>query len=325
MTDSTTLDIMNTMHIKKLFMAAVLVLSSFAVQAQDVIISRKTTTTTTTSTTTVPKPKPNKPSPTDFPGQTFTANGVSFKMILVEGGTFTMGATDEDGEEEEEPTHRVTLSSYYISETEVTQALWEAVMGTTISQQHEKALSNKSNTKDYPLYNVGDNHPMYYVSWDECQSFIQRLDSLTGRKFHLPTEAEWEFAARGGKRSKNNMYSGGNLYTIRKVMWCESYNKKGELITGPHPVKTKAPNELGIYDMSGNVAEWCQDWFGPYTSSSQTNPTGPETGTKRVTRGGDWMTYPHGCRVAFRREDVNYEPFYSSFRIGFRLALNTEQ
>lgn len=287
------------------------------VQAQDVIIRRNTTT----ANKSVVKPLKTNVKPTNsldnVSFKTFSVNGVSFKMIQVEGGTFTMGGTDDDfPEEEEKPTHSVTLSSYYIGETEVTQALWEAVMGTTILLQREKLLRNQPQPEKYPIKEVGTTIPMYYVSWDDCQVFIQKLDSLTGLKFRLPTEAEWEYAARGGKYSRNYSYSGGNLYSLRKVMWCDDYKEEG-----PHPVKKKQPNELGIYDMSGNVSEWCQDWYGPYNASSQTNPIGPESGSKRVTRGGDWITYPHGCRVSFRREDMNYKPSYSYYRVGFRLAL----
>ncbi len=167
--------------------------------------------------------------------QTFTVNGVSFKMIFVEGGTFTMGATAElesDALGGEKPTHRVTLSSYMIGETEVTQELWQAVMGGN------------------PSLHKGARNPVEWVSWNDCQEFIDKLNRLTGRKFGLPTEAQWEYAARGGNRSKGYKYSGSN--NIDELAWYDGNS-------GTHLVATKKPNELGIYDMSGNLWEWCQD------------------------------------------------------------------
>ena len=293
------------MNVKTFCMAVLLSLSASVVQAQDVVIRRNTTTTTTTtSTTTVskpkpkpnPKPKPRKPLPTDVPGQTFTANGVSFKMILVEGGTFTMGATSEQGNNAyswEKPAHQVTLSTYYIGETEVTQALWEAVMG-----------NNPSNFK-------GSDRPVEQVNSDDCKSFISKLNSLTGQNFRLPTEAEWEFAARGGNKSLGYKYSGSN--SLRNVAWYGS-NSGGET----HPVKTKSPNELGLYDMSGNVWEWCQDWYGSYSSSSQTNPTGASSSSDCVIRSGSWNRNDFDCRVSSRY--ANY-PGERSNILGLRLAL----
>ena len=229
--------------------------------------------------------------------KTFTVNGVSFEMIPVEGGTFTMGATSEQGSDaydDEKPTHQVTLSSYAIGKTEVTQALWKAVMG-----------NNPSNFK-------GDNLPVENVSWNDCQEFIQKLNQLTGQKFRLPTEAEWEFAARGGNKSKGYKYAGSN--NIDEVAW---YGEDWD--TGStHPVATKRPNELGIYDMSGNVWEWCQDWYGDYSSSSQTNPKGPNTGSSRVNRGGSWDLNARNCRVSVRSYDT---PYYGNYALGFRLCL----
>ena len=288
-------------------------------QAQDVIIRRNTTTTTTTtSTTTVskpkqkpktnPKPKPRKQSPTDVPEQTFTVNGVSFKMIRVDGGTFTMGATSEQGSDaggSEKPAHQVTLSTYYICETEVTQDLWQAVMGSTVAQQRDKT------NKEWPLRGVGGNYPMYYISWEECQTFIRRLNALTGKNFRLPTEAEWEFAARGGNKTQGYKYSGSN--SLGNVAWYTD-NSGNET----HPGKQKSPNELGLYDMSGNVGEWCQDWFGSYSSSSQTNPTGASSGSYRVSRGGCWFFNAWSCRVS----DRSYiTPGYRSYYHGLRLVL----
>ena len=230
--------------------------------------------------------------------QTFTVNGVSFEMIFVKGGTFTMGATAEQGSvafDNEKPAHSVTLSDYHIGKYEVTQKLWIAVMG-----------SNPSKFK-------GDNLPVENVSWNETQEFIKKLNRLTGQKFRLPTEAEWEYAARGGNKSKGYKYSGGN--SIGLVAW---YNENSEEMT--HSVGTKwMSNELGIYDMSGNVWEWCQDWYGSYSSGSQTNPTGASTGSYRVLRGGSWGSIARFCRVSVRKDwDPNYR---NNGDYGFRLVL----
>lgn len=230
----------------------------------------------------------------DF-NHTFTVNGVQFTMVEVEGGTFTMGATSEQGSDawdEEKPAHEVTLSDYYIGQTEVTQALWEAVMG-----------SNPSDSK-------GDNLPVERVSWDDCQVFIQKLNQLTGKQFRLPTEAEWEYAARGGRKSRGYKYAGGN--NIDSVAWCDG-NSGNET----HPVATKQANELGIYDMSGNVLEWCSDWCGDYTSSSQSDPQGPSSGSFRVIRGGCYYNFARNCRVSYR---ISNTLDYRSGYLGLRLS-----
>ncbi|MGM9831012.1 MAG: formylglycine-generating enzyme family protein [Paludibacteraceae bacterium] len=228
--------------------------------------------------------------------RTITVKGVSFKMIQVEGGTFTMGATSEQGNDaygDEKPTHRVTLSDYYIGETEVTQALWKAVMGSN------------------PSYYKGDNLPVEQVSWEDCQTFIQKLNSLTGLRFAFPTEAQWEYAARGGKKSKGYKYAGSN--SIGQVAWYkDNSNSK------THAVATKQPNELGLYDMSGNVYEWCQDWYGSYSSAAQTNPTGASSGSSRVNRGGGFYYDARYCRVSYRYGDA---PTYRSGYLGLRLVL----
>ena len=225
-----------------------------------------------------------------------TVKGVTFNMIKVDGGTFTMGATSEqeDPDKNEKPTHQVTLSSYYIGETEVTQALWKAVM--------------KNNPSDFK----GGNKPVEMVSWEDCQKFIGKLNGLTGKSFRLPTEAEWEYAARGGNRSNHTQYSGGSR--IDDVAWYS-----GNSGSKTHPVKTKKPNELGLYDMSGNVWEWCQDWYDSYGSKAQTNPTGPGSGSFRVLRGGGWLDYERDCRSSYR---INFWPGFRSFTLGFRLALS---
>lgn len=230
--------------------------------------------------------------------QTFTVNGVSFTMIPVEGGTFTMGATSEQGsdaESDEKPAHSVTLSSYMIGETEVTQALWEAIMG-----------SNPSSFK-------GSTRPVEEVSWNDCQTFINKLNSLTGKRFRLPTEAEWEYAARGGRKRQGYKYSGSD--NLDDVAWYVSNSGSAS-----HAVKTKRPNELGIYDMSGNVYEWCQDWYGKnyYSNSPSTNPTGPSSGSFRVDRGGGWNGSARICRSANRDSSA---PDYRYYYLGLRLAL----
>ena len=232
----------------------------------------------------------------------FTANGVNFTMIPVEGGTFTMGATAEQGSDasdSEKPTHSVTLSSFYMGETEVSQALWQAVMGNN------------------PSRFTGDSQrPVEEVSWNDCQVFITALNELcagqlNGKQFSLPTEAQWEFAARGGKQSHGYKYSGSN--TIGDVAWYDSNSG-----SKTHAVGTKQANELGLYDMSGNVDEWCSDWSGSYGSGAQTDPTGPATGSYRVHRGGSWNCYARFCRVSGR---YCISPDYAESTLGLRLAL----
>jgi formylglycine-generating enzyme required for sulfatase activity len=246
--------------------------------------------------------------------KTFTANGVSFVMVGVEGGTFNMGdaiyAT---------PVHSVTLSSFSIGQTEVTQALWLAVMRT-----HKQA----------PNFGLGKNYPEYWVSWNDIvgtgattgytvngvayktDGFCYKLSQLVGggRQFFLPTEAQWEYAARGGSKSKGYTYSGSN--TVDNVAWYS-----GNSSSTAQPVATKQANELGIYDMSGNVFEWCSDWYGSYSSSAQTNPTGATTGSDRVLRGGSWNSNATYSRVANRYDGT---PASRGRIIGFRLASSSE-
>lgn len=229
--------------------------------------------------------------------RTFTANGVLFNMIRVKKGTFTMGATSEQtgASSDEKPAHTVTLtSSFYMGETEVTQELYKAVMG--------------SNPSSYS----GTQKPVTNVSWNDCQTFITKLNNLTGLTFRLPTEAEWEYAARGGNKSKGYLYSGSNTIGDVAYYYYDTYS-------GPTNVKSKSPNELGLYDMSGNVYEWCQDWYGSYSSSAQTDPTGPTSGSHRVLRGGSWGHNATSCRVAYRGYST---PSYTYSSIGFRLVLS---
>ena len=250
------------------------------------------------------KDEPDKPK-----NETFTVNGVTFTMVAVEGGTFTMGSTPgQDVDQWELPAHEVTLSSYCIGQTEVTQALWQAVMGSNPSY-----FSSRNN------YDTNLQRPVESVSWNDCQTFITKLNQLTGRKFRLPTEAEWEFAARGGNKSKGYTYSGSNNLDDVALDWfsipSEVVDKSGY---GPQTVATKAPNELGLYDMSGNVWEWCQDLFDYYSSDAQTNPVGPSTGNSRVSRGGSWLNQAYSCRVSYRGPD---DPTSMVYCNGLRLAL----
>lgn len=237
--------------------------------------------------------------------ETYTVNGVSFTMVPVKSGTFTMGATSEqvdDALEWEYPSHQVTLSDYSIGQTEVTQALWVAVMGNNPS-----------------LFTTDPNRPVERVTWEDCQEFIAALNSITGKHFRLPTEAEWEYAARGGNKSQGFKFAGSN--EIEEVAWYmnNSYAVGGSSPDyGTHIVGTKMANELGIYDMSGNVWEWCQDYFGNYSTEPQTNPTGPETGTNRIRRGGGWDLEMQSCRISHRS---NRAPTYKYNNQGLRLAL----
>ena len=254
--------------------------------------------------------------------QTFTVNGVSFTMVGVQGGTFTMGATEEQGSDaysDEYPTHQVTLSSYSIGQTEVTQALWQAVMGSNPSWFN--GYGNSTYGSYHSSYNYGTNlqRPVESVSWNDCQEFITKLNQLTGKQFRLPTEAEWEYAARGGNRSQSYKYSGSN--SVGDVAWYYDNipsQSSGTSGYGTQTVGTKAPNELGLYDMSGNVWEWCQDWYDSYSSGAQTNPTGPTTGSRRVTRGGCSNDNARYCRVSGRS---SITPSHRDHYVGFRLVL----
>jgi sulfatase modifying factor 1 len=226
-----------------------------------------------------------------------SVNGVVFRMVAVEGGTFSMGCTAEQGDDcfdQEKTIHTVVLSDYHLGETEVTQGLWKAVMG-----------SNPS------FYAGKDARPVENVTWNEVQDFLQKLRELTGRPYCLPTEAEWEFAARGGNHSGSFQYSGSD--TLAAVAW---FDQNSGLRV--HRVKTLRPNELGLYDMSGSVWEWCQDVKGEYTPGTFTNPTGPPKGNQRVRRGGSWANSAVYCRVTYRSDE------YADHRdglTGFRLAL----
>ena len=245
---------------------------------------------------TQPKPDPRWDASVT-PAQKAVLEKLIANMVKVEGGTFIMGATPEQGSDVydgEKPTHEVTLSTYYINKYEVTQEEWQTVMG-----------GNPSSSK-------GSNKPVECVSWDDCQNFIRNLNWLTGLRFSLPTEAQWEYASRGGKQSKGYKYAGSN--NIEDVAWYS--NNSGDQ---PHEVGAKQPNELGLYDMSGNIWEWCNDKWGDYSSDSQTNPTGPSSSTNRVYRGGGWSVSAWHCRVSHR---FNYWPDHRDSYIGLRLVLN---
>ena len=222
------------------------------------------------------------------------SNLPEIEMVYVKGGTFTMGATSEQGidaDDREKPAHKVTLDSYYIGKYEVTNELWKAVMGGTIVSRE----------------GAKDNEPVVFVSWDDIQRFLRKLNAMTGKNYRLPTEAEWEFAARGGNASRGYKYAGSNIRN--EVMWYWD---------NIHEVGTKSPNELGIYDMSGNVEEWCQDWYGDYSSSPQRNPKGVGSGSNRVSRGGGCANGAFYCRVSYRNFTTTD---YSNSYLGFRLAL----
>lgn len=223
-------------------------------------------------------------------------------MVYVEAGTFVMGAlaNDNKANTNEQTRHRVTLSSFYISKYEVNQSLWEFIMGINPSY-----CQNFFGT---------DVHPVESVSWQDCQEFLKKLNSYSircGYRFRLPTEAEWEYAARGGKKSRGYIYSGSN--NIDDVAWYE-YNSGGT----SHEVGKKKPNELGLYDMTGNVLEWCQDWYGEYGSQNQNNPTGPSSGSRRINRGGSWYDGPQYCRISYHDGD---SPETKLRNIGLRLVM----
>ena len=226
------------------------------------------------------------------------SNGITIDMVKVEAGTFKMGATSEMKKpfKWEKPVRQVTLTNdYYMGKYEVTQALWQTVMG-----------SNPSRFKG------SNNLPVECVSWDDCQEFIRKLNIMTGRSFRLPTEAEWEYAARGGKKSCGYQYSGSS--NILDVAWYWDNS-----LDGTHVVGMKQANELGLYDMTGNVFEWCKDWYGAYRSSSLINPAGTTSGADRVCRGGGWGSSMRCCRSSYRDY---YPPNYRYGNLGFRLVLS---
>lgn len=252
-------------------------------------------------------------------------------MVFVEGGTFLMGAQnsdknkpnyDPDAEIDEAPVHKVTLSDYYICKYEVTQGLWEAIMGTTVQDK----------TTEKRNFGIGSDYPMYYVNYKEAFTFCTKLSELTGMKFRLPTEAEWEYAARGGNKSKNYKYSGSNNpHEVGWIKggWYEEEEMLDHYVTGAiatltkkyvnrnFPVGKKKPNELGIYDMSGNVWEWCSDLFGDYPPIPQINPTGHDWSNDCIFRGGGWFYDLRFCRVTYRDGNI---PNTQQPDLGFRVV-----
>ena len=232
---------------------------------------------------------------------------INMKMIWVEGGEFMMGCTSEQSgcESDEQNVRRVTVDGFYIGMLEVTQSQWEKVVGTNIYTQKNKADASGT-------YGVGPDYPMYYVSWEEAMEFCRLLSNKTGKTYTLPTEAQWEYAARGGKKAEGTKYASSNM--IDAVAWYADNSG-----SSTHPCGTKRANALGIYDMSGNVYEWCKDWYSSsYTSYDTNNPTGPSSGSYRVNRGGSWYSYATGCRVANRSDN---SPGYSNYFLGFRVVL----
>ncbi|MCQ2324489.1 MAG: formylglycine-generating enzyme family protein [Paludibacteraceae bacterium] len=233
--------------------------------------------------------------------------GINMKMIWVEGGDFLMGCTSEqsDCDDDEKNVRRVTVDGYWIGMCEVTQSQWEKVIGTSIYQQKSKA--NGSNT-----YGVGADYPIYYVSWDEAMEFCRLLSNKTRKTYTLPTEAQWEYAARGGNKADGSKYAGSNMINV--VGW---YTDNSGSST--HPVATKRPNGLGLYDMSGNVYEWCKDWYSSgYAGHDTNNPTGASSGSDRVFRGGSWGEFARNCRVSYRNA---YPPSLRFNYLGFRVVL----
>lgn len=253
----------------------------------------------------------NPPSYRPSYSQDFTEDawGINMKMIWVEGGEFMMGCTSEQGncDGDNENVRQVTIDGFYIGMLEVTQSQWEKVVGTSVYQQWSKAEYSGS-----PSSGVGADYPIYCVSWDEAMEFCRLLSNKTGKTYTLPTEAQWEYAARGGKKADGTKYAGSNM--IDAVAW---YSDNSGSRT--HPCGTKRANALGIYDMSGNVEEWCKDWYSDsYPSYDTNNPTGPSSGSHRVVRGGHWRYPSVTCTVANRDYD---SPGKRRSFAGFRVVL----
>ena len=272
---------------------------------------------------------PTTPTTSSSGNRTFTVNGVSFEMVAVKGGTFIMGSNDGEAGDREKPTHNVTLSDYYIGKYEVTVAQFREFINETnyrtdadkdgssyiwngSSWEKRNGVNWKCDASGKMRGSWEDNHPVIHVSWNDAKAYCEWLSRKTGQSFRLPTEAEWEYAARGGNKSRGYKYSGSN--SIDDVAWYTSNSG-----SKTHQVGTKSPNELGVYDMSGNVWEWCQDWYGDYSSGSQYNPTGPSSGSSRVNRGGSWFYGARICRVSYRNGNTPDNRYNGS---GFRVVLH---
>ncbi len=253
--------------------------------------------------TPTPRPKPDQPVPQG--------------MVLVKGGTFTMGCTSEQGDDcdsDEKPAHQVSLSDFFISKYEVTNAEYAEFLNAKGNQTEggKTWLDIESSSCDiekqgsrYSAKSGYANHPVREVTWYGATAYAK------WKGMRLPTEAEWEYAARGGQEMRSTKYAGSN--DLDKVAWYSTTTG----YSGTKEVGTKSSNELGLYDMSGNVWEWCSDWKGDYSSSSAHNPTGPSSGSYRVLRGGSWDSNPTRCRVAHRS---SHFPTFSYYHVGFRLA-----
>lgn len=228
------------------------------------------------------------PDSSSAPDYIESCQGLNIKMVYVEAGSFDLSSE----------TH-VTLDAYYISATEITQSQWETVMGTNIYDQRKKA------DPSWKIRGVGPDYPVYYVDWSDATAFCQKLSEITGKTYLLPTEAQWEFAARGGKKQSEQdagccAFSGSNA--VDSVAWY--IENSGD---STHPVAQLRPNELGLYDMSGNVWEWCRDWYGAYEKGSLHNPTGPSSGQRRVLRGGSWGSPATSCCISNYRQYAHSE------------------
>ena len=280
------------------------------IKCSQTLVGGKMPTRTTTTTTDSQTGYASQPAPAANQDFTETAWGINMKMIWVEGGDFLMGCTSEQGGDcgsDEQNVRRVTVDGFYIGMLEVTQSQWEKVVGTSIYQQWTKAGNSGS-----PTRGVGPDYPVYCVSWDEAMEFCRLLSNKTGRTYTLPTEAQWEYAARGGNKNESAKYAGSNM--IDAVAWYTD-NSGGST----HIVGSKRANALGIYDMSGNVWEWCKDWYASsYVSYDTNNPTGPSSGSNRVIRGGGWLHSASRCRVAYRGSD---SPGNRYGNLGFRVVL----
>ncbi|MBI1760077.1 MAG: formylglycine-generating enzyme family protein [Acidobacteria bacterium] len=310
------------------------------------LLRPKPTPTPTPLPPATPTPTPT-PAPAPAAG-TIRKNNLGMEFVYLPAGSFMRGSTDADIErivkanklidsqvtadlfKDEKPQHRVTISQpFYLGRFEVTQQQWQAVMETTVQQQRDKANPN------YNLSNVGPKQPMYFVSWEEAQEFIQKLNQRNdGFTYRLPTEAEWEYAARAettgdyaGNLETMAWYGDNSGKAQRDSLkeWVKSGRNAQKYYddflkpngNGTHEVGSKSPNRWGLYDMHGNVWEWCADWYGDYVAGNQIDPKGPDNGTYRVLRGGSWYYYSRVCRSALR---FNYSPGDRGLFIGFRVV-----